>query len=76
MKERIISCIKKVVNVDVSIEENVDIKTYGIDSLLKVQLVIALEDEFSITFNDDDINQSNFENIATICALLETYNVQ
>ncbi|MCI9541424.1 MAG: hypothetical protein HFG39_10280 [Lachnospiraceae bacterium] len=75
IKDRIKNCIKNIVGGSAEIEEDVDIKVYGIDSLLKVQLVIALEEEFNVSFQDDDINQNNFETINAIIELLRKYNV-
>lgn len=76
IKDRIVNCIKSVVHGDAVIEENVDIKVYGLDSLTKVQLVIALEEEFDINFLDDDINQNNFATVATMAELLKKYHIQ
>lgn len=50
-----------------------DLKVYGIDSLSKVQLVISLEEEFGIAFDDDDINQSHFQSVSSIGELLKKY---
>lgn len=75
IKDRIKNCIKNIVGGSAEIEEDVDIKVYGIDSLLKVQLVIALEEKFNVSFQDDDINQNNFETINAIIELLRKYNV-
>lgn len=75
MKERIVRCITSIVKSSDEIEADIDINVYGLDSLLKVELVIALEDEFNISFNDDDLNQKNFDTVNTIMKLLVGYGV-
>lgn len=71
--ERIKKCIVAMSENLGVIEDNVDLKVYGIDSLTKVQLVISLEEEFGIIFDDDDINQSYFQSITSISELLKKY---
>lgn len=72
INERIKKCIAEMLEQVEFIEDNVDLKVYGIDSLSKVQLVISLEEEFGIAF-DDDINQSHFQSVSSIGELLKKY---
>ncbi len=45
----------------------------GIDSLKKVELMIGLEDEFAIQFDDSDLNPANFSTIQDLINLLKKY---
>lgn len=42
---------------DVKLTEDTDLKQLGADSFDLLELVTALEDEFSITFNDEAVGQ-------------------
>ena len=50
-----------------------DIRAYGMDSLLKVQLVIKIEEEFNIEFVDEDLDQRNFVSVDEICRTINKY---
>lgn len=56
-------------------DKDVNINVYGLDSLKRVELVIAIEEGFGINFNDTDLTQSNFETIGSINSLLEKYKI-
>ena len=43
------------------------------DSLLKVQLVIGIENEYNIEFADEDLDQKSFTTIDEICQLINKY---
>lgn len=43
------------------------------DSLLKVQLVIKIEEEFNIEFVDEDLDQRNFVSVDEICRTINKY---
>jgi acyl carrier protein len=43
-----------------------------LDSMLTVQLVLALEEEFKITFQFEDIKPENFKTTENISSLLKT----
>lgn len=49
---------------DIKIKD--DLYTVGIDSLNVVKIILALEEEFDIEFDDDDINIENFRNLKSI----------
>ena len=42
---------------DVTLDESTNLKELGADSFDLLELVTALEDEFSITFDDDAVGQ-------------------
>ena len=41
------------------------------DSVVALQLVLAIEEEFGITFQDGDICPENFGNLASLCRFVE-----
>ena len=47
-----------------------------LDSLSLLQLVVFLEERFSITVGDADLLPQNFENVNTICAYLRAREPQ
>ena len=65
--------ITEILNLKNSIDLNASLKNvYGIDSLQIVQLVIDLEEEFSIELDDEDLLFENYENINTIAKMIES----
>ena len=58
---------------NIAIENGEDIRVYGMDSLLKVQLVIGIENEYNIEFADEDLDQKSFTTIDEICQLINKY---
>lgn len=73
MEDRIKKVIQNMLNNDSDIDSNADLKVYGVDSLAKVQLLVDLEDEFGIEFEEDDINQNNFSSVLTIKETIGKY---
>lgn len=73
MKEQIKKVICDVLGRNIEIEDSVDIRTYGVDSMLKVQLVIGIEDLFDIEFTEEDLEQSKFKCIDDICNIVSKY---
>lgn len=76
IEERILSCIQNLTGANINVEDNVNLGVYGIDSLTRVQVVVALEDEFGIVFDNKDLTQDNFETIQNITRLLKAYVVE
>lgn len=73
MEEKIRKIICSILDKNVVIENGQDIRVYGMDSLLKVQLVIGIENEFKIEFADEDLDQKSFTTIDEICQLINKY---
>lgn len=44
-----------------------------LDSLMTINIIIALEDEFKIEFDDDDINYEFFLSINNMCQIIKRY---
>ena len=52
------------------VESDVVLDEIGIDSVGMIDLVYALEEQFAITINDEDVMPENFRSIAAITALV------
>lgn len=73
MEENIKKIICNILDRNIVIDNREDIRAYGMDSLLKVQLVIKIEEEFNIEFVDEDLDQRNFESVDEICRTINKY---
>lgn len=71
MEERIINVIKRLSLIDGEVEKNIKLESLGLDSLLKVELVVQLEEEFNITFNNEQLNPNNFMTVQSIIDLVK-----
>jgi acyl carrier protein len=57
-----------------SIFANSDLfEEFGLDSVAFVQLVVALEEEYGISFRDDDLERDNFATPIRINELVKQY---
>lgn len=54
-----------------NIELDDELSTLGIDSLQLVELIITLEDEFAVKFDDSDLDPSNIRSVASIIELIK-----
>lgn len=45
----------------------------GIDSVGILELVVSLEEQFNISFEDEDLVSANFQTIGSLLNLLEKY---
>lgn len=59
MEERILDIVSNFVNVSTDELKKLITKEGVWDSLQKVEIIIALEDEFDITFNQEEIAEIN-----------------
>ncbi len=54
------------------IREDTDLLTdLGLESIQIVELVLSLEEEFGIEFDDDDLNPDNFQIVGSIVRTIE-----
>lgn len=49
-----------------------DGETVPMDSVVVLQLVLAIEEEFRITVEDGDIGPENFADLQALCSFVET----
>lgn len=67
MEKRVSDCIAEILNVEeINIDADQDIAQLGMDSLKFIQLIVKIEAEFNISFDDDLV----FENLNTIRKLV------
>ncbi len=50
-----------------------DLVQYGLDSISSIQLVVKLEEEYNITFHNDDLLMSRYNTINKLLKVLEKY---
>ena len=53
-----------------SVSATTDLFAEGLDSLALMQVIVLLENEFSITISPDDLDRRNFSTVADIAALV------
>jgi acyl carrier protein len=70
--ERIIEVLKSVLEIDgAEINENTEMKEFGINSISFIKLIIAVEEEFGIEFDDQDLEYDKFATVASITAYVK-----
>lgn len=55
------------------IQMNDELSAIGIDSLKKVNLVVALEDVLNIRFSDSDLNPAKLSTVHDVVELVQQY---
>lgn len=77
MKNKIIAMIRTVLGIDDNMSneeiEKSDLLVLGIDSISAIQLIIMLESELSIEFEDTDLNLSTVKTVDSIMTTLSKY---
>lgn len=74
--EKVIKVVQQVSGTQEDLDRDVNLNVYGLDSLSRVQLVVALEDEFNISFADKDLTQDNFSTTNSVIELMKEYGVK
>lgn len=68
---KVISSVSPFSDEDVSLED--ELASIGIDSLKRVELIVAIEDAFSIIFDDSDLDPVQLVKVSDIVKLTEKY---
>lgn len=68
---KVILTVSPLSDEDVSIED--ELASIGIDSLKKVELIVAVEDTFGIIFDDSDLDPVQLVKVSDIVELTEKY---
>lgn len=71
MEEKLIKIASNILGYDIDINDN--LKESGMDSLSIVTLIVDIEEEFNITFNDSDLEPSNLTTLNDIKKVMEKY---
>lgn len=66
IENRVIKVVKKVSNINGITYLDTNLREIGFDSLKIVELIVELEDEFNIVFNDSDLKPSEFNIISDL----------
>ncbi|EGL15173.1 MULTISPECIES: acyl carrier protein [Paenibacillus] len=63
---QIVSCVNEILQTKESITPETDLFLLGLDSVTAVNLIVSLESQFGITFNDDELIVENFSTVRKI----------
>lgn len=66
MKDKIIQIIKDACALEEEVKENSDLKTLSLDSLSFVEMLVNIETEFEIEFEDEELNFFDWENVSDL----------
>lgn len=73
LKKEVIDVLETFNFGDTDIGLNQDLSVLGIDSLGKVELILALEQKFVIQFDMSDLNPEKLETVSDILELVKRY---
>lgn len=73
LKKEVIDVLETLNLGDTDIDLNHDLSVLGIDSLGKVELILALEQKFDIQFEMSDLNPEKLETVDDILKLVKRY---
>lgn len=71
MKEIIINIINDNLALKEEVKENTNLSNLSLDSLSFINALVTIEEVFSITFNDEELNIDNFKNISDLVNLVK-----
>lgn len=71
-KSKLEAIIKSVVNYDISLNDDIELAAIGINSMKFIQIVIAIEEEFGIEFDDEHLNNELFKTIGSLTNFVAT----
>jgi acyl carrier protein len=77
IKQRIKTILANQLDLDVSLVDNIkgdeDLNTHGLDSITSIDLMIGLEKEFNVTFDDDELLIDNMNTLTKLEAIVNKY---
>lgn len=71
MKEIIINIINDNLALKEEVKENTNLSNLSLDSLSFINALVTIEEVFSITFNDEELNIDNFKNVSDLVNLVK-----
>ena len=71
MNEIIINIIKDNLALKEEVKENTNLSNLSLDSLSFINTLVTIEEVFSITFTDEELNINNFETLDDITCLVK-----
>ncbi len=54
-----------------SIEDDIPLAEYGVDSFLLLELIVAMEEMFGVSFEQSEISAEVLKSVSTLAALVE-----
>lgn len=76
-KQQVIKILSDTINAEINELANVkmddDLRDWGLDSLKSIDIIVALENEFEIAIEDEDLLIDNFNTIEKIISLIKKY---
>lgn len=70
MKEKIFKIIKDLSNTDIELSEETLLSDIGINSLKLVTLIVTLEEELNVQFDDSDLSTQQIKTIGNIIVMI------
>jgi len=67
IKQDIVSIISGVLDGNPIIDANRDLPSQGLHSILVITVIVKLEEHFSITFEDEEMDIGNFSTVDRLC---------
>ena len=67
IKQEILSIISGALDGNPVIDANRDLPSQGLHSILVITVIVKLEEHFSITFEDDEMDIGNFATVGHLC---------
>jgi len=74
VSQRVINVIGELAVMNDCIKIEDDLRELGFDSLKMAEVIIAIEDEFDICFEDSALNPKFFKTVNDLIKLVETYD--
>lgn len=71
MTEIIINIIKDNLALKEEIKEDTNLSNLSLDSLSFINTLVTIEEVFSITFTDEELNIDNFKNVSDLVKLVK-----
>ena len=71
MKEIIFNIIKDNLALKEEVKESTNLINLSLDSLSFINTLVTIEEVFSITFNDEELNINNFKNVSDLANLVK-----
>lgn len=77
MKKEIMDIVRKTIELEDSVTnetlESSDLMVLGMNSIMAIQIIVLLESEFNIEFDDEDLLLENVDSIEKIVNLVKKY---
>ena len=71
MKEIIINIINDNLALKEEVKENTNLSNLSLDSLSFINTLVTIEEVFSISFTDEELNIDNFKNVSDLVNLVK-----